>query len=71
MGIVQTFLTGKDGYTRAAIVKIANTERLLKGSLRHLFPMEINCQATVKAITRYEPEEVCVPDVTPRPRCEW
>ena len=62
MGIAQTLLIGKDGSTWAAIVKVANIERLLKRSVRDLFPLEITCQAANEAVTRHKPEKVSILD---------
>ena len=43
LGIVTEFLMGKDGVTRAAIVKTVNSERtqLLRRSIKHLIPVEL------------------------------
>ena len=43
LGIVTELLTGKDGLTRAAIVKTVNSERtqLLRRSVKHLIPVEL------------------------------
>ena len=61
---------------RAAVVKVANSERnprLLKRSVKHLYPLEINYQVTDEVARRDtntsdEPEETSVPTVTHRPR---
>ena len=43
LGIATELLTGKDGLTRAAIVKTVNSERtqLLRRSVKHLIPVEL------------------------------
>ena len=44
LGIVTELLTGSDGITRAAIVKIENSEhtRFLRRSIKHLIPIELS-----------------------------
>ena len=47
LAIVESLLSSKDGITRAAIVKIANTDnssrcQCLKRSIKHLHPIEVN-----------------------------
>ena len=42
---VEELLPGKDGNIRAAIIKVSNADRnprLLKRSVKHLFPLEVN-----------------------------
>ena len=43
LGVVTELLTGRDGLTRAAIVKTVNSERtqLLRRSVKHLIPVEL------------------------------
>ena len=48
LGIVTELLTGKDGLTRAAIVRTVNSERtqLLRRSVKHLIPVELKSSET-------------------------
>ena len=41
---VERLLTGKDGIVRAALIKVSNSDRnprLLKRSVKHLYPLEV------------------------------
>ena len=49
LGIVQEVLKGRDGLTRAAVVKIASRDRqhtILKRPIQLLYPLEIHCETT-------------------------
>ena len=42
LAILKELLAGSDGQVRAAIVRVANTGNLLKRSVKHLIPIEVN-----------------------------
>lgn len=44
---VEELLTGRDGHARAAVVKVSNSDqrpRLMRRSVKHLFPIEVNAK---------------------------
>ena len=51
LGIVQEIMKGRDGQTRAAVVKIASCDQqhsILKRPIQLLYPLEIQCESTEK-----------------------
>ena len=49
LGIVQEIMKGRDGLTRAAVVKVASRDRqhsILKRPIQLLYPLEIRCEST-------------------------
>ena len=49
LGIVQNIMKGRDGLTRAAVVKVASRDRqhlILKRPIQLLYPLEIHCKST-------------------------
>ena len=51
LAIIESLIVGQDGVARATIVKAANSEgrpKSLRRSVKHLFPLEINFQSTVR-----------------------
>lgn len=56
---VEKLLPGKDGNTRAAIIKVSSADRiprLLKRSVKHLFPLEVNSNNGINQIEEYGAE---------------
>ena len=44
---VEELLPGRDGFVRAAIVKVANSDKrpcLMRRSVKHLYPIEVNAK---------------------------
>ena len=41
LGIVKELITGRDGQTRAALIKVPNYAKLLRRSITHLIPVEL------------------------------
>ena len=61
LGLVQEIMRGRDGQTRAAIVKVASRDRqhsILKRPIQLLYPLEIQCESTETscAKTTLDPE---------------
>ena len=50
LAIVKSLISSKDGINRAAIVKIASTDKssfqCLRRSIKHLYPIEVNANST-------------------------
>ena len=68
---VEELLPGRDGLVRAAIVKVANSDqrpRLMRLSVRHLFPIEVNSKSDEDASeeTTSTPPVECTPNTKPR-----
>ena len=68
---VEELLPGRDGLVRAAIVKVANSDqrpRLMRRSVRHLFPIEVNSNSDEDASeeTTSTPPVECTPNTKPR-----
>ena len=60
---VEELLPGRDGLVRAAIVKVANSDqkpRLIRRSVKHLFPIEVNALDDESASTEGR-ETACTP----------
>ena len=56
---VEELLPGKDGNIRAAIIKVSSADRiprLLKRSVKHLFPLEVNSNDDINQIEEYGAE---------------
>ena len=67
---VEELLPGKDGNIRAAIIKVSNADRnprLLKRSVKHLFPLEVNNNDDIDRTEESEAEPTCVPPVCDTP----
>ena len=68
---VEQLLPGRGGLVRAAIVKVANSDqrpRLMRRSVRHLFPIEVNSKSDEDASeeTTSTPPVECTPNTKPR-----
>ena len=50
LAIIKSLISSKDGINRAAIVKIASTDKssfqCLRRSIKHLYPIEVNANST-------------------------
>lgn len=56
---VEQLLPGKDGLVRAAVIKVSNSDRnprLLKRSVKHLYPLEVNFNENSQIDQAEEPE---------------
>ena len=74
IGIIQELITGQDGYTRAAVVKVPSggrTPKLLRRTLQHLVPIEVKVEHQTNNKLRQhheEPERDIVVSTRERPR---
>ena len=67
---VEELVPGKDGNIRAAIIKVSNADRnprLLKRSVKHLFPLEVNANDDLHRIEEPEAEPTSVSPVSDTP----
>ncbi|XP_065892465.1 uncharacterized protein [Dysidea avara] len=44
LAVLMELITGNDNQVKAAIIKVGDSPRLLKRSITHLVPLELNCQ---------------------------
>ena len=49
LGIVQQLLKGTDGQVRAAVVRVPESNRLLRRSVKHLYPIEVRQETSQDA----------------------
>ena len=73
LGVVQKVLTGRDGLTRAAVVKVAGSNRqqsTLKRPIQLLYPLEIRSDVSTVTSSKDTPEPISELESSPQDRCE-